>query len=251
MVARVVREIRRSAPGFDVLVVDDGSTDATAAEAEAAGATVLTHPFNLGIGGAMQSGYKYALRSGYDVAVQVDGDGQHKPSYLNDMVAALQVDGQADMVYGSRFRGDPGYKVPLGTAAGEPGLLGRPDGDHPAEDHRPHLGLPDDQPARHRAVRPRLSARLPGGRGDPDAARPPPAHPRGAGAHERARLRPQLDRLPAQRLLHGQGAARPVRRPVPPAPDPDGPRARSPDGEPIAPGAAVAGSANPREGAGT
>ena len=118
MVARVVREIGRAAPGFDVLVVDDGSTDATAAEAGAAGATVLSHPFNLGIGGAMQSGYKYALRNGYEVAVQVDGDGQHKPAYLRDMVAALHVDGRADMVYGSRFRGDPGYKVPMGRRLG-------------------------------------------------------------------------------------------------------------------------------------
>ncbi|MGI9020078.1 MAG: glycosyltransferase family 2 protein [Solirubrobacterales bacterium] len=118
MVARVVRDIGRAAPDFDVLVVDDGSTDATAEEAAAAGASVLTHPFNLGIGGAMQSGYKHALRHGYDVAVQVDGDGQHKPSYLNDMVEALHTNGQADMVYGSRFRGDPGYKVPIGRRVG-------------------------------------------------------------------------------------------------------------------------------------
>src|SRR6476646_8905642 len=82
MVGRVVRDLRRAAPDFDVLVVDDGSTDKTAAEAEAEGAIVIRHPFNLGIGGAVQSGYKYALRENYDVAVQVDGDGQHKPSYL-------------------------------------------------------------------------------------------------------------------------------------------------------------------------
>jgi glycosyltransferase involved in cell wall biosynthesis len=118
MVARVVRDICRAAPGFDVLVVDDGSTDATAMAAEEEGAFVLSHPFNLGIGGAMQSGYKFALRHDYDIAVQVDGDGQHKPSYLPDMVAALQTDGQADMVYGSRFRGDPGYKVPIGRRIG-------------------------------------------------------------------------------------------------------------------------------------
>jgi glycosyltransferase involved in cell wall biosynthesis len=119
MVARVVREIRRHAPNFDVLVVDDGSTDNTAAEAEAEQAIVLRHPYNLGIGGAMQSGYKYALRHGYEVAVQVDGDGQHKPEYLPKLLKALNTRGdEADMVYGSRFRGDPGYKVPLGRRLG-------------------------------------------------------------------------------------------------------------------------------------
>jgi glycosyltransferase involved in cell wall biosynthesis len=119
MVARVVRDIRREAPGFDVVVIDDGSVDATAGEAEREGAAVIRHPFNLGIGGAMQSGYQYALRHGYDVAVQVDGDGQHKPGYLNEMLATLQTGGgEGDMVYGSRFRGDPGYKVPLGRRIG-------------------------------------------------------------------------------------------------------------------------------------
>jgi len=119
MVARVIRDIRRHAPDFDVLVVDDGSADATAAEAQAEGAVVIRHPYNLGIGGAMQSGYKYALRHRYDVAVQVDGDGQHKPEYLPELLAALHTtEDEADMVYGSRFRGDPGYKVPLGRRIG-------------------------------------------------------------------------------------------------------------------------------------
>jgi glycosyltransferase involved in cell wall biosynthesis len=119
MVGRVVREIRRQAPDFDIVVVDDGSTDNTADEAEAAGALVLRHPFNTGIGGAMQSGFKYALRHSYDVAAQVDGDGQHKPAHLDDLLAKLQTTGdEADMVCGSRFRGDPGYKVPIGRRAG-------------------------------------------------------------------------------------------------------------------------------------
>jgi hypothetical protein len=119
MVGRVVRDILRVAPDFDVLVVDDGSTDGTAADARSEGATVISHPFNLGIGGAVQTGFKYALREGYDIAAQVDGDGQHKPSYLPELLAKLRTKGdQADMVCGSRFRGDPGYRVPLGRRVG-------------------------------------------------------------------------------------------------------------------------------------
>jgi glycosyltransferase involved in cell wall biosynthesis len=119
MVGRVVRDIQRHAPDFDVVVIDDGSVDNTAAEAEASGAAVIRHPFNIGIGGAMQSGFKYALRRGYDVAAQVDGDGQHKPAHLHDLLAKLKTTGaEADMVCGSRFRGDPGYRVPIGRRIG-------------------------------------------------------------------------------------------------------------------------------------
>jgi len=119
MVGRVVRDIRRHAPDFDIVVIDDGSTDTTAAHARAQGAVVIAHPFNLGIGGAMQSGYKYALRNGYDVAVQIDGDGQHKPTHIHDLLAKLETEGpEADMVTGSRFLGHPGYKVPIGRRVG-------------------------------------------------------------------------------------------------------------------------------------
>jgi glycosyltransferase involved in cell wall biosynthesis len=102
-VGATVAEIRRSAPDFDVLVVDDGSTDTTAVRARQAGATVLKLPFNLGIGGAMQAGYLYAREHGYEVAVQVDGDGQHDPSYIGELSARLESDAALNMVTGSRF----------------------------------------------------------------------------------------------------------------------------------------------------
>jgi len=101
-VAHTVAEIRQHASGFDVLVVDDGSTDETAAVAASAGARVLRMPFNVGIGGAMQCGYMYARDNGYEVAVQVDGDGQHDPRDIPRLLAELEKGG-VEMVTGSRF----------------------------------------------------------------------------------------------------------------------------------------------------
>ena len=102
-VAGTISEIHRHAPGFDVVVVDDGSTDATADIARHAGARVLRLPFNLGIGGAVQAGYAYAAEQGYDVAVQVDGDGQHDPRCLPVMLEHLRSHPELNMVTGSRF----------------------------------------------------------------------------------------------------------------------------------------------------
>jgi len=102
MIARVIRDLARHAPWADVLVVNDGSRDATADVARAAGAQVITLPVNLGIGGAVQTGYRYAWRSGYDVAFQFDGDGQHRASRLADLAAPILA-GEADLVAGSRF----------------------------------------------------------------------------------------------------------------------------------------------------
>src|SRR3954451_1248873 len=99
-VANVVASLRRHAPAFDPLVIDDGSTDDTAAMARAAGARVVSHPFNLGIGGAVQSGYRYARDHDYDVAVQVDGDGQHDVRHLRDFVDYLRQHPEIDMVTG-------------------------------------------------------------------------------------------------------------------------------------------------------
>ena len=102
-IARTVAEIHRFAPDFDVLVIDDGSADRTAANAAAAGAAVLRMPFNVGIGGAMQSGYIYALEHDYEVAVQVDGDGQHDPRAIHELLGHLRTDPSLNMVTGSRF----------------------------------------------------------------------------------------------------------------------------------------------------
>ncbi len=113
-IAGTVADIRANAPGFDVLVVDDGSTDATAPAARAAGARVISHPFNLGIGGAVQSGYQFALEQDYDVAVQVDGDGQHDAGQIPRLLEVLRADPELNMVTGSRFivaKGDgDGYR---------------------------------------------------------------------------------------------------------------------------------------------
>ena len=96
------REVREKAPDYDVIVVNDGSLDGTLRVCLEEGITVLDHALNLGIGGAMQTGYRYAALHGYDIAAQVDGDGQHDPVYLNDMCEAL-LDENADMIIGSRF----------------------------------------------------------------------------------------------------------------------------------------------------
>src|SRR5438309_1086840 len=81
-VARVIEDIGAADPSFDIVVIDDGSTDQTGAVAEAAGANVVHLPFNLGIGGAVQTGLQYARDHDFDVAVQVDGDAQHDPAEI-------------------------------------------------------------------------------------------------------------------------------------------------------------------------
>jgi glycosyltransferase involved in cell wall biosynthesis len=118
-IAGTVAEIREHAPGFDVVVLDDGSTDDTAGLAIAAGANVLRMPFNVGIGGAMQCGYMYARDHGYEVAVQVDGDGQHDARDIPRLLAALAADPPVEMVTGSRFMGqEQGYRSSLVRRAG-------------------------------------------------------------------------------------------------------------------------------------
>ena len=106
----VVREIRREIPEAVVLVVNDGSRDQTETRARAAGARVLTHPFNMGYGVTLQTGYKFGLKHGFDYVLQMDGDGQHDPRYLPVLFREIR-EGGADVVIGSRFLGEGDYRA--------------------------------------------------------------------------------------------------------------------------------------------
>ena len=101
-IGRVVGEIREFDSAIDVVVIDDASTDDTAKVAESHGATVLSLPFNVGIGGAVQTGFRYALEHGYELAVRLDGDGQHDPQDIPKELEALERE-PCEMVIGSRF----------------------------------------------------------------------------------------------------------------------------------------------------
>jgi glycosyltransferase involved in cell wall biosynthesis len=109
-VGGVVTELFEVIPYADVLVVNDGSTDRTSEVARGAGATVLDLPVNLGVGGAMRAGYKYAYRLGYPRTVQHDADGQHDPAAIEKILAAMD-EMQADVMIGSRFAGVGRYRV--------------------------------------------------------------------------------------------------------------------------------------------
>jgi glycosyltransferase involved in cell wall biosynthesis len=108
-IENTVRDIMNNAPSFDYIVINDCSTDNTKEICETQGFNVVNLPINLGIGGAVQTGYKYALEYNYDVAVQVDGDGQHDPVCLEKMARVLQAE-QLDMVIGSRFIDKEGFQ---------------------------------------------------------------------------------------------------------------------------------------------
>ncbi len=108
-IEKTVRDIIENAPSFDYVVINDCSTDNTRQICEDNGFNIVNLPINLGIGGAVQTGYRYAYEHGYDVAVQVDGDGQHDPEFLDTMAAYL-VDHNLDMVIGSRFIEKKGFQ---------------------------------------------------------------------------------------------------------------------------------------------
>lgn len=109
-ILEVVRDLKENAPFVDVLVVNDGSSDGTAQLLKEHGINHIDLIKNLGIGGAVQTGYKYALQNDYDIAVQFDGDGQHSAKYIPDLIKPIEED-RADLVVGSRFKGDiEGFK---------------------------------------------------------------------------------------------------------------------------------------------
>ena len=114
----VFEELRRVAPpGLDIVVVDDYSTDETAAVARAAGATVVSLPCNLGYGGAVQTGFKYAVERGYPVAVVMDADGQHDPAGVASLLEPVEA-GEADVALGSRILGRMEYEAGLARQLG-------------------------------------------------------------------------------------------------------------------------------------
>ncbi len=116
-IAGVVQEVRAVMPGVSIMVVDDSSTDATKNTARAAGAKVLSLPHHLGLGGAVQAGYKLAFELGYDYVIRVDGDGQHDPSEIPKMLETLQRE-SCEMVIGSRFVDGSGKHSGFLRAAG-------------------------------------------------------------------------------------------------------------------------------------
>lgn len=109
---RVIPEVRRAASGYDLVVIDDGSRDATAEIAACLGAQVVTLPANLGYGGAVQTGFLFGARHGYDTCVVIDADGQHDPAGIPLLADAVE-SGAADVAIGSRFRGQMNYHQPL------------------------------------------------------------------------------------------------------------------------------------------
>ena len=122
-IAGVIEGVREVLPDADVLVVDDGSTDATVERARATGARVASLPFNQGVGAAQQTGYIYALRGGYDICAHLDGDGQHMPTELARLVQEVKAD-KADMVIGSRYQDrsvarDDDYRASISRRTGQ------------------------------------------------------------------------------------------------------------------------------------
>jgi glycosyltransferase involved in cell wall biosynthesis len=116
-VGTTIARVRAALPGTAIVVIDDASTDGTARMAEGAGARVVRLPCNLGYGGAVQTGFRYALAHAYDFVVQVDADGQHDPASARALLAPVLA-GEVDIAIGSRFLGEVKYHIPLARQIG-------------------------------------------------------------------------------------------------------------------------------------
>ena len=115
--SRTLEEVRRAAPQVDLLVVDDGSSDATAQVARARGVAVLHHAVNLGVGAALQTGFRWAVLHDYQIGIQLDADGQHDPRDLEALIAPVR-EGRCDVAIGSRYVSRTAYRAPLSRRIG-------------------------------------------------------------------------------------------------------------------------------------
>lgn len=113
----VITRIQTLYPEFDIVVINDGSSDNTADEVQRSGAVLLNHVFNMGYGTAIQTGYKFAMQQGYDYLIQIDGDGQHNPGCIQKIYHELLQD-NADLILGSRFAGELKYTPGLARRIG-------------------------------------------------------------------------------------------------------------------------------------
>lgn len=116
-IEKVLKALEQSYPWIDCVVINDASTDKTEQILKSCKANYVTLPLNLGIGGGVQTGYQYAKERNYDIAVQMDGDGQHLPEYLDDVIRPV-MDGRADVVIGSRFIKKEGFQSSAGRRLG-------------------------------------------------------------------------------------------------------------------------------------
>ena len=116
-IQKLISEIKLISEDYEIIVIDDGSNDNTANAALSAGAVVISHPFNLGYGSALQTGYKYALKNYFDIIVQMDADGQHDPKYIPQMIDIL-ANQDIDVLIGSRFKNKTNYKTTLARKLG-------------------------------------------------------------------------------------------------------------------------------------
>ena len=162
-IEKTVAAIQRNAEDFDYVIINDCSTDRTREICEEHGYNIVNLPINLGIGGAVQTGYKYARKYKYDMAVQVDGDGQHDPEFLNVMAEYIEKN-QVDMVIGSRFIEKKRISVIYRKKGGYKVLFMADKGSYRSNNYRSYFGFANGRKKCYSTICQRLSKRLSGTR---------------------------------------------------------------------------------------